>query len=53
MIFEVSKSSDYGFQDTVNISTLEELEKFQRDCGHDIIIVFRSKTIEIYDGYRE
>jgi hypothetical protein len=53
MIFEVSKSNDWDYKDTVCINSIEDLQKFQEECGHSIIINFKSKTIEIYDGYRE
>lgn len=53
MNFEVSKSSDWDYKDTVCINSIEDLQKFQEECCNSIIINFKSKTIEIYDGYRE
>ena len=57
MIFKVKRSSDL-FEDkeskeTTEINTLEDLQKFQKDCGHSIIINFKYNSIEIYDSYRE
>ena len=57
MIFKVKRSSDL-FEDeeskeTIEINTLEDLQKFQKECGHSIIINFKYNSIEIYDGYRE
>ena len=53
MIFEVSKSSDWDYKDTVCINSIEDLQKFQEECEHSIIINFNKMSIEIYDGYRE
>ena len=65
MKFTISKSSDtFGYKDyEAEINILEDLEKLQKDnaipADNDnwknpsLIIDFRSKTIEIYDYYRE
>ena len=65
MKFTISKSSDiFGYKDyEVEINTLEDLEKLQKDNAvpteegdwknPSLIIDFNSKTIEIYNNYRE
>ena len=55
MKFTISKSSDDWHDEDYEkeINTLEELEQFQRESKYRLIISFESKTIEIYDGYRE
>ena len=65
MKFTISKSSDiFGYNDyDVEINTLEDLEKLQKDNAvpteegkwknPSLIIDFNSKTIEIYNYYRE
>ena len=53
MIFKVNKSSDWDYNDTVCINSIEDLQKFQEECGHSIIINFKYNSIEIYDTYRE
>lgn len=65
MKFTISKSSDmFGDYDyDVEINTLEDLEKLQKDNAvpteeedwknPSLIIDFNSKTIEIYNYYRE
>lgn len=65
MKFTISKSSDmFGDYDyDVEINTLEDLEKLQKDNAvptekydwknPSLIIDFNSKTIEIYNTYRE
>lgn len=55
MKFTVSKSSDFCHIDAYEkeINTLEELEQFQRESRHYLIIGFENKTIEVYDDYRE
>lgn len=54
MKFTVYKTSDSWREDEyqVEINSLEELIKFQQDCGEDIILK-RNNEIEIYDDYRE
>ena len=65
MKFTVSESSDRRGDDDydVEIHTLEDLEKLQKDNAipteernwrnPSLIIDFNSKTIEIYNNYRE
>lgn len=53
MKFVVTKSSDWGYEDEVEINTLEEMKDFQIQAQHSIIVSFYTGTIEIYDGYRE
>ena len=65
MKFTVSKTSDMWSDNDydVEINTLEDLEKLQKDNAiptdkdnwknPSLIINFNSKTIEIYDNYRE
>ena len=65
MKFTISKSSDgWGDEDyDVEINTLEDLEKLQKDNAvpteegnwrnPSLIIDFNSKTIEIYNNYKE
>lgn len=61
MKFRVSRASDFS-RSIVEINTLEELAKFQNDCGDSLIIAFHrddvkpdevENTILIYDGYIE
>lgn len=54
MIFTVYKTSDrwQGPEYKVEINSLEELIKFQQDCGECIILKWNNE-IEIYDDYRE
>lgn len=51
MIFRLTKSSDYYYEETVEINTLEELLEFQDNCKSPIII--SGDLIEVYDYYRE
>ena len=57
MKFDICKTSDYTYRDTIEINSLEELIKFQEK--HNCIIISDSvykdntKEIEIYDDYRE
>lgn len=65
MRFTIRKSSDMWGDDNydVEINTLEDLEKLQKDNAvptekrnwknPSLIIDFNSKTIEIYNTYRE
>lgn len=57
MKFNVTKTSDYAYEEVVEISSLEELKEFQRkNMEHHLIIDFFSSHdpfIEIYDDYRE
>ena len=54
MKFIVYKTSDRLGEDVyqVEINSLEELIKFQQDCGQHIILKWDNE-IEIYDDYRE
>ena len=54
MIFTVYKTSDFWREDKyqIEINSLEELIKFQQDCGC-FIILKDDNEIEIYDDYRE
>ena len=51
MEFRIKKSSDWEYEDYIEIKTLEELLKFQEKCNCNIII--NGDEIEIYDDYRE
>lgn len=51
MIFRLMKSSDYWYEGTVEINTLEELLEFQDNSKCPIII--SGDIIEVYDHYRE
>ena len=61
MKFVVTKSSDWGYEDEVEINTLEELKEFQSKSNNSSLIINFCATvddkydgeIEIYDGYRE
>ena len=64
MIFELSKSSDWSEEvKDIEINTIDDLEKLQEEYAipknsdnwknPSLIIDFKSKTIEIYDNYRE
>lgn len=50
--FKVTKSSDYTYESTIEINTLEELIEFQKTCGCEIILIDENE-IEIYDDFRE
>lgn len=52
MKFKVTKSSDYTYESTIEINTLEELIEFQKTCGCEIILIDENE-IEIYDDFRE
>ena len=39
MKFKVTKSSDYTYESTIEINTLEELIEFQKTCGCEIILI--------------
>lgn len=54
MKFTVYKTSDMwrDHKRQVEINSLEELIKFQQDCGQCIILKWDNE-IEIYDDYRE
>lgn len=52
MKFKVTKSSDYTYESTIEINTLEELIEFQKTCGCEIILI-NENEIEIYDDFRE
>ena len=52
MKFKVTKSSDYTYESTIEINTLEELIEFQKTCECEIILIDENE-IEIYDDFRE
>lgn len=52
MKFKVTKSSDYTYESTIEINTLEELIEFQKTCGCKIILIDENE-IEIYDDFLE
>lgn len=52
MKFKVTKSSDYTYESTIEINTLEELIEFQKTCRCEIILIDENE-IEIYDDFRE
>lgn len=58
MKFKVEKSSDWSYQDLVQIDTLEELFQFMKSNNTEDIVLTTSigdelPVIEIYDDYRE
>ena len=57
MKIKVYKASNWNYEKEVEINTLEELIKFRKECGNDIIIQeeFNSNklAIMIYDDYIE
>ena len=53
MKFVVTKSSDWDYNEEVEINTLEEMKDFQLQAQYSLIVNFYAGTIEIYDGYRE
>ena len=60
MTFNVYKTSDSNFSETLAVNSLDQLVNFIKECGHDVVV---GKTdlinengnmfIEIYDDYRE
>lgn len=54
MRFQVEKASDYDYQETVEINTIEDLIALSnRYNNEDLIINFRDNIIIIYDDYIE
>ena len=61
MVFDVTKASDWGFKESVEIKTLEELFLFMEFHQEDVIIyrpnskrTFNDKyELKIYDYYTE
>jgi len=55
MKFELTRTSDL-FEDerkTIDVNSLEDLERLQRDNGCSLIVNFTNGSIEIYDSWRE
>lgn len=53
MKFKLYKSSDYNFEDNININLNNELIEFCKNEGGRIVIDTNENFIEIYDDYRE
>ena len=53
MKFVVTKSSDWDYNEEVEINTLEEMKDFQIQAQDSLIVSFYAGTIEIYDDYKE
>lgn len=56
MEFTVTRSSDYDYEDHIEINSIEELLIFKDNYSYPIIIDTDENgdnTIEIYDDYRE
>lgn len=54
MEFKIRKASDWKYEETVTLATLEEMEKFYNAHGHNNLVVnFKNKVIIIYDSWLE
>ena len=60
MTFNVYKTSDSNFSETLAIESLDQLVNFIKKCGHEVVIGETDwidedgkMFIEIYDDYRE
>ena len=53
MFFDIFRTSDWDYKARKEIKTLEDLEQLEEENRASLIVDFRGKTIEIYDGYRE
>lgn len=53
MKFQVSMASDWGYQDEIEIDTLDGLMGFIQEHEEDIVISSDLKRIIIYDYYIE
>lgn len=53
MEFRLLKSSDWGFEGTVVVETLDDLLRLIEENGNVVVSLKGKPTIEIYDNYRE
>ena len=54
MTMKLRKASDWCFEETIEVNTLEDLRKLSEkyDCS-DLIVEFEANAIMIYDDYVE
>lgn len=56
MKFKISQTSDWDYEEEIDINNLGELINFCKCVGNiteEVIINIKDKTLEIYDTYRE
>lgn len=53
MKFILLKASDFNFNNHVEVATLGDLKKLEKEYGNDLVISFEKKEIIIYDTYLE
>ena len=53
MVFKVDKASDWKYESTIEINTLEDLINFAKEVGSELVFNADEMQITIYDDYLE
>lgn len=53
MTMKLRKASDWCFDGTVEVNTLEDLRKLSEKYGAELIVNFEDNAVTIYDDYVE